>query len=82
MQVPAQDHVQHERVVFIAQAWYFRVRGGKVVGPYPSKDAAVDAVANYRAACMARLSLQTRWRPWRKPHSAAAHGETLHPADS
>ena len=82
MHAPAQDHVQQERVVFISEAWYFRVRGGKVVGPYSTKHAAIDAVANYRDACMARLSLQTLWRPWRKPHSAAAHAEALRPADS
>ena len=68
---PVQDATQLDRVVLIDGRWFFRVRGGKVVGPYPTVSAAAEAVAAYRAACMGTLSLHNLWRPWRKQRSDA-----------
>lgn len=68
----AEDRTTQQRVVFVDNGWYYRVRGGSVVGPFADQAAANDAVAAYRASCMSRLSLNAFFRPWRKPRALPA----------
>lgn len=40
-------HRRQERVFYQDRQWYFRVRGGHIIGPYGTKRAAVWAAAQY-----------------------------------
>lgn len=59
----------HERLVELDSSWFYRVRGGQLVGPFANELTAAEAVTAYRAECIARISGNLLWRPWRKPLS-------------
>ena len=61
------DPMQYERLVMIDDSWFYRVRGGQVVGPFATERGAAEAVSTFRAESMARIAGQLLWRPWRRP---------------
>lgn len=79
MPASVEDRTTQQRVVFVDSGWYYRVRGGSVVGPFTDEATANLAVAGYRETCMRRLSLNAFFLPWRKPRAVTKQAATLRP---
>lgn len=69
--------MQDERLVVSADGWYFRIRGGQLVGLYAHREQARVAVRAYRDACVARVRGARPWSLWRRPKLATPNVDAM-----